>query len=294
MSVIYQRTLFDALALEVVPIGQTGYLLPVESSKLCIPLDIPDDWFLHNYLLVRRGSGSVRIAYVGETAGRIERVAEDNAGTKRDAMGLALLFFHRGTLLGSTLRKSLESRLYFALRKEPSWHFVNRTRGLGCVTGGLRNPAYLDLCVDAAVEYLSQNGLLDNPTSSVGWRPDKEKFEMAIEHRGNTYLAFAHITSLQKWEVAAGSIAKADQGKAHDDHRDLREKLISDGVLHRVERGLYRFSRDCEFDHPTTAAGVIAGQNSAGKRSWRQQVTGLPICYCPLPDVLVGRWPTRP
>lgn len=164
----------DTLALDVFPIGTTGCFVPVESSKLCNPLDVPGDWFIHNYLLVRRGSGLICTAYVGETAGRIERVAEDNTGTKRNEVGLAMLFFHRGSLLGSILRKGLESRLYFALRQERDWHFINSTRGLDWVPGSLRDPAYLELCVDVALEYLSQEGLLENPTAPIGWRPDEE------------------------------------------------------------------------------------------------------------------------
>ena len=75
--------------------------------------------------------------------------------------------------------------------------------------------------------------------------------------------------------VRAGSTAMANGSPHEKRDRNLRDKLISEGVLvsHR-DPDLLRFTRDFEFSSPSAAAGVVKDGNSSGTNDWRDVLSG--------------------
>lgn len=288
---ILHRNLFHTTVHRAIPIGNDGYLLPVPCANLDGALDIPSHWQLHNYMLYQNIGVQGCLAYVGETSGRLSRVLEDKAGTKAATMGWALLLFSTGTLPGSLFRKAIEAHLYYSLRRQPYWRFVNNP---GCLSGGYLpgdQPAnsYLEDCICSACNYLEQEGLVSSAGEIHGQQPRDGNYEMTLYQDGHSYYADAVINLRNRWQVLAGSYAKKRPYTRHDDHRPMRDWLIRQGILQPESPSLYRFAQSCEFNHPTTAAGVIAGQNVPGMQTWRERGTGRPIRHCSLPDCLTGR-----
>ncbi|MEZ4600743.1 MAG: hypothetical protein R2940_13220 [Syntrophotaleaceae bacterium] len=254
-------------------------------------LHIPSSLVLHNYMLYRPDASGHITAYVGESSGRISRVVEDRSRIKRRAMnGEVMLFFCPKPLHDPGMRKLLEARLYYALRRSPGWHFLNSNKGLGATARFQQGLTYVEHCMETVWLYLRKTGYLGTSAQPFGWVPSPGQFELAFNHEGSLYFADATVNSFGNWEVAAGSFAKASRSVPHDDHFLLRQNLIANKVLNAVGNGLYKFVQSFEFAHPATAAGVISGQNAPGD-SWRQRKTGLPISGCSLPGHLVGRWP---
>jgi hypothetical protein len=68
--------------------------------------------------------------------------------------------------------------------------------------------------------------------------------------------------------VREGSTAAKELAPSiHNYLRSRRQLLIDERVL--VEHGsVYRFARDCVFDSPSAAAGVVAGRSANGRIEW--------------------------
>ena len=294
MKQVCHRTLFETTVHHALPIGRSGCLLPLPCSSLAGSLDLPSHWRLHNYLLYQNVGAEGYEAYTGETTGRLLRVLEDKAGTKKDSMGRALLFFSTSSQPRSVVRNTLEARLYYALRRQPNWRFSNSPSCLSVKqTRGTHEDNYIEHCIQVACKHLLQEGALGSGGAPQGWRPAAGQFEMSLSHEGREYYADAVLNDRNRWEVTAGSYAQKRPVARHDDHRPLREGLIRQGILQAAGSNFYRFVRPHEFRHPTTAAGVIAGQNVPGMFAWRERGTGRPVGNCCLPDQLRGRWPAK-
>ncbi len=296
MNQICYRTLFETTVYDAMPVGSSGYLVSLPCSELKGTLEIPSHWELHNYLLYKNIGVEEIHAYVGETSGRLSRVLEDRAGTKNGALGRVLLFFSTDGLPGTMLRNVLEARLCYRLRRQPGWRFFNSSARLSAWKPLDRyNDEYLETCVDAACTCLRSEEVLQG----AEWSHDLQggrtqgRFEMTISHEGHELYADAVLSARDRLMVLAGSCAQKRPRVRHDDHGPLRDALIRRGIFQARSPFLYRFARSFEFDHPTTAAGVIAGQNVSGLHAWRQLGTGRPIGHCALPDNLRGRWPNK-
>ena len=296
MKKICHRTLFETTVHNPIPIGDSGYLVTLPCSSLDGTLEIPSHWQLHNYLLYKNIGHEGYRAYVGETSGRLSRVLEDKAGTKNCALGRALLFFSTDGLSGPVLRNALEARLCYVLRRQTGWRFSNSSARLS-VWQHLesQHDKYVDTCVETACTYLRSEGVLQatEEPNDLRFGRTQNRFEMVISHEGKEFYADAVINAHNRLMVLAGSCAPKRPRRRHDDHGPLRKSLIRKGILQASSPFLYRFARSFEFDHPTTAAGVIAGQNVSGLHTWRERGTGRPIGYCDLPDNLRGRWPSK-
>lgn len=296
MTQVYQRTLFETIVYDAVPINNSGYLLPLPRAELGGALEIPSHWHLHNYLLYKSIGVDEIHAYVGETSGRLSRVLEDKAGTKNGALGRVLLFFSGGGLPVTVLRNALEARLCYKLRRQSGWRFFNSSARLSSWQPlEPHQGEYVEACVEAACTYLNNEGVLQSAAwpHDLRWGRTQGQFEMVISHEGNELYADAVVSARNRLMVLAGSCVYNRPRTRHDDHGPLRDSLIRKGVLKASSPFLYRFARSFEFDHPTTAAGVIAGQNVSGLHTWRERGTGRPIGHCGLPDNLRGRWPSK-
>ena len=288
MRVLSQRDLFERWAYEAFPLGRGGYLLDVNCRHLDFPLDVPATWALHNYLLYRPDPHTGGwTCYVGETQNRLERVREDSSRKKPPAMGRAMLLYACGHLPGSDFRRTLEARIYFALRRQRGVRFTNQPKGLAQLSGACLEAPYLERCLRGVWQGLQRTGVV---AGCQGWMPPEDRFELQLPNHREAYFADAGIDGHGCWKVTAGSYALAAAGVPQDDHRALRASLVANGVLQPRGGSLFQFTRECIFDNPSMAAGVILGSNACGLQVWRQRGTGLLLRHCRLPEHLRGRW----
>jgi hypothetical protein len=69
--------------------------------------------------------------------------------------------------------------------------------------------------------------------------------------------------------VFAGSRGRpSSTGSFHTSLAQLRSKLVEEGVLAKTPQGLV-FTRDYQFNSPSTAAAVILGRNANGRTEWK-------------------------
>lgn len=75
--------------------------------------------------------------------------------------------------------------------------------------------------------------------------------------------------------VLKGSRARANEENANNQYGPLREQLIKDGRLKRVEgQPFLEFGEDVVFRSPSAAAAVIKNRNSNGRQAWTLKTTG--------------------
>jgi len=72
--------------------------------------------------------------------------------------------------------------------------------------------------------------------------------------------------------VFKGSIANAEFTRSsHEFLKTMRDALVKDGVLEKVDDLRYRFTKDELFSSPSTAAGVVIASNANGWTAWKYE-----------------------
>ena len=162
-----------------------------------------------------------------------------------------------------------------------------------------RIPSF-ELAIDAAVEMhrlteaegdiLRGNTMVWEPyTDFLSSEPDELENAVAIGYRSNfddgTYglpstLGFTYKTkgavARVRWEtrsgawiVRQGSTALDRLPEGDDFMREMRERLIREGAIRRLEHGLLEYVRDVEYSSPSMAASHIAGGSRNGWDCWK-------------------------
>jgi len=92
--------------------------------------------------------------------------------------------------------------------------------------------------------------------------------ELRLELRVKDTLAFG-ADRAEGFTVFKDSLGRLETVPSiHAYMRDLRNKLIADGVL-ILDHGQLRLTQDYQFESPTTAAGVFAGRPANGRTEWK-------------------------
>ena len=97
---------------------------------------------------------------------------------------------------------------------------------------------------------------------------------------GTTFgvFAFGELTDSGKIVVHEGAVAAyEEQGSIPLHSRDLRRRLLVEGVWVPVGTSFYRQTRHCKFDSVSSAANALLGGSENGHRRWRFLSTGEPI-----------------
>ena len=69
--------------------------------------------------------------------------------------------------------------------------------------------------------------------------------------------------------ILEGSEALLDPGYVQTSYKRLKEKLLNDGVLERVDTGKLRFVKPRAFRSPSAAAAVVLDRNNNGRTEWK-------------------------
>lgn len=78
--------------------------------------------------------------------------------------------------------------------------------------------------------------------------------------------------------VRAGSTAMINGSPKIKRDRQLREKLVADGILVRgQDPDLYQFAVDHEFKSASAAGGIIKDGNCSGPMAWKRVKDGLSL-----------------
>jgi len=100
----------------------------------------------------------------------------------------------------------------------------------------------------------------------------KITFELRDNRRCVYASAFADTDD--SFIVKKGSIC-FEKKRKNDTFKELRNKLIDEGILKSLENKKYIFSKNYKFSSPSAAASVIMGGNASGPFSWKLKGSNL-------------------
>ena len=102
---------------------------------------------------------------------------------------------------------------------------------------------------------------------------DSPPLYFEISMKSGVY-AKAEYISDSRIVVLSGSTASMKDGGAWKNGRDLRDQLVSKGVLEEQSNGIFLFTEDVEFSSPSVAASVVRALQTNGRTAWKEVGTG--------------------
>ncbi|MGB9331517.1 MAG: GIY-YIG nuclease family protein [Steroidobacteraceae bacterium] len=222
------------------------------------------------YVLTGTSESGVRRLYIGEADVLRDRLKQHVAGKEFWTRLVAFMSTNEGLNRAQVLY--LEVRLVDLVRDANQWELEN---GTDAVAPPLTEADKAD------AEWFLAEMLVIFPLLGI------DAFEtatgqgrsLALDKRHETpplYLREAGAVA-QGREVADGFVVlKGSRARTHEVEsihnylHDLRSQLLQRGVLAREGDGLV-FTQDFRFDSPSTAAGVLVGGSTNGRRAWKDK-----------------------
>lgn len=209
--------------------------------------------------------------YVGEGDPVIDRIKSHVM--KKDFWTRAYIFTSKDDYLTKTQIKYLEHRVYQAAKNAARVVLDNSTIPT-LPTISEPDQVESDLFLGSMKMLLAATGVqvLEARTVNASSSPSlSQVFEFKLKGAAAKMIVTADGYVVLKDSTAVPTM----RGSAAAFLGRIREELLAAGVLVPVGTGLLKFTQDTPFESPSTAASIVAGGNTNGRRHWKQNGVSL-------------------
>lgn len=208
--------------------------------------------------------------YVGEADVVAERLKSHAKDQAKDFWTSVTIITSRDSNLTKSHVRYLESRILDLAKAAGRYNIANANE-----------PAlkFLPESDVADMEFFIEQLKIVFPVVDLDFLRETPNVTQSIQKSGGTSADIFYIKS-DKYGVDASGIENGDEFVVfsgskgtnnkfqHNQYLNLRQGLISDGVIVKDESGI-RFVKDWAFKSPSAAAAVLLNRNSNGRREWK-------------------------
>jgi hypothetical protein len=196
--------------------------------------------------------------YIGETDDLKSRL--DQHHSKKDFWTRAVVFTSKDSNLNKAHVRYLEARLIGLASTAGKAELDNQTAS---GTTPLSEADQAD-----AEAFLADMLMIYRVLGVNAFEPPEQSGASLLHLKGKGTIATGRLTS-QGMLVLKGSIGRVDEVPSiHSYGTTLRNGLKEDGTFITTDRGL-ELTKDYEFSSPSTAAMVLLGRTSNGRKEWK-------------------------
>jgi len=215
------------------------------------------------YVLTGPGDGGASRLYIGEADVLRDRIKQH--ASRKDFWTRFVAFTSTGENLNAGHVRYLEARLIALAKTANQWELDN---------GNVPSKPPLSEADRADAEWFLAEMLVIYPILGIDAFEAASAEEAVLEPSEQFVLSERGAEAKGRetpdgFVVLAGSLARATETPSiHHYMRDLRRQLRDRGVLVEQDKHL-AFAQDFRFASPSTAAGVLVGGTSNGRRAWK-------------------------
>ncbi|WP_211828713.1 GIY-YIG nuclease family protein [Kistimonas asteriae] len=208
--------------------------------------------------------------YIGEAEHLRKRLATGHKHVNQDFWNTITIFISQNDYMTKAHVKYIEGRLIVMARA------TGRAKLENSVSSGAKLSEADTAEMESFIEYMMQLLPVLGVTHFTPVRQPARKQAGTVERAEDTtlYYRIKQLTATgqrteQGFVVYSGSEAVYElKPSCSNGIRELREKLIGNGVLKKTDSG-YVFTADHEFGSPSTAGAIICGGSTNGLTAWK-------------------------